>query len=102
MELFPHAHQIQSLVGDRNLFHYLFVRFVENSLWRHVENLYAMFDHLRQEFPGVIVQNCDGGGRLDWAIMRRFDNTDLSDWLRLPRAVKILNGMTWVLAPGAS
>ena len=75
--------------------------FVENSLWRHVENLYAMFDHLRQEFPGVIFQNCaGGGGRLDWGIMHRFDNTELSDWLRLPAcAVKILNGMTWVLPP---
>jgi len=74
--------------------------FVENSLWRHVENLYAMFDHLRQQFPGVIFQNCaGGGGRLDWGIMRRFDNTELSDWLRLPRAAKILNGMTWVLPP---
>ncbi len=74
--------------------------FVENSLWRHVENLYAIFDHLRQEFPGVIFQNCaGGGGRLDWGIMHRFDNTELSDWLRLPRAVKILNGMTWVLPP---
>jgi len=73
---------------------------VENSLWRHVENLYAMFDHLRQQFPGVIFQNCaGGGGRLDLGIMRRFDNTELSDWLRLPRAAKILNGMTWVLPP---
>ena len=25
--------------------------FVENSLWRHVENLYAMFDHLAR-VPG--------------------------------------------------
>ena len=36
--------------------------FVENSGWRHVENLYAMFDHLRQQFPKVIFQNCAGGG----------------------------------------
>lgn len=74
--------------------------FVENSSWRHVENLYAMFDHLRQQFPGVIFQNCaGGGGRLDWGILRRFDNTELSDWMREPRGVKILNGMTWVLPP---
>ena len=40
--------------------------FVENSGWHHVENLYAMFDHLRQQFPKVIFQNCaGGGGRLD-------------------------------------
>ena len=74
--------------------------FVENSSWRHVENLYAMFDRLRQQFPGVIFQNCaGGGGRLDWGILRRFDNTELSDWMREPRGVKILNGMTWILPP---
>src|SRR6202453_5426913 len=74
--------------------------FVENSSWRHVENLYAMFDRLRQQFPGVIFQNCaGGGGRLDWGILRRFDNPELSDWMRKPRGVKILNGMTWVLPP---
>jgi alpha-galactosidase len=74
--------------------------FVENAGWRHAENLYAMFDHLRQQFPKVIFQNCaGGGGRLDWGILRRFDNTELSDWMREPRGVKILNGMTWVLPP---
>lgn len=74
--------------------------FVENSLWRHVENLYAMFDRLRVQFPEVIFQNCaGGGGRLDWGILHRFDNTELSDWMREPRGVKILNGMTWVLPP---
>jgi alpha-galactosidase len=74
--------------------------FVENSQWRHVENLYAMFDRLRQQFPTVIFQNCaGGGGRLDWGILHRFDNTELSDWMREPRGVKILNGMTWVLPP---
>ncbi len=74
--------------------------FVENTLWRHVENLYAIFDHLRQQFPGVVFQNCaGGGGRLDWGIMHRFDNTELSDWMRGPRALKILNGITWLLPP---
>jgi alpha-galactosidase len=74
--------------------------FVENSGWRHVENLYAMFDRLRRQFPNVIFQNCaGGGGRLDWGILHRFDNTELSDWMREPRGVKILNGMTWVLPP---
>ncbi|MHB8216273.1 MAG: alpha-galactosidase [Candidatus Sulfotelmatobacter sp.] len=74
--------------------------FIENSSWRHVENLYAMFDRLRVQFPGVIFQNCaGGGGRLDWGILRRFDNTELSDWMRGPRGVKILNGMTWLLPP---
>lgn len=74
--------------------------FLENTQWRHVEALYAMFDRLRKQFPNVIFQNCaGGGGRLDYGIMQRFQNTELSDWLRAPRGLKILNGMTWVLPP---
>jgi alpha-galactosidase len=74
--------------------------FVENTEWRHVEALYAMFDRLRQQFPHVIFQNCaGGGGRLDLGIMQRFQNTELSDWMRAPRSFKIINGMTWILPP---
>ncbi len=74
--------------------------FLENTQWRHVEALYAIFDHLHKKFPNVIFQNCaGGGGRLDYGIMQRFQNTELSDWLRAPRGLKILNGMTWVLPP---
>ena len=74
--------------------------FVENSGWRYVDNLYAMFDRLRRQFPKVIFQNCaGGGGRLDYGILRRFDTTELSDWMRGPRGIKVLNGMTWLLPP---
>ncbi|MFN7995116.1 MAG: alpha-galactosidase [Bryobacteraceae bacterium] len=74
--------------------------FLENTEWRHVEALYAMFDRLRAQFPRVIFQNCaGGGGRLDLGIMRRFHNTELSDWMRGPRNLKILNGVTWILPP---
>jgi alpha-galactosidase len=74
--------------------------FLENTQWRHVEALYAMFDRLRAQFPRVIFQNCaGGGGRLDLGIMSRFHNTELSDWMRGPRSLKILNGMTWILPP---
>ncbi len=74
--------------------------FVENTLWRHVDALYAMFDRLHKKFPKVVFQNCaGGGGRLDLGIMERFQNTELSDWLRSPRGLKILNGMTWILPP---
>lgn len=74
--------------------------FLENTDWRHVEALYGIFDRVRKRFPKVIFQNCaGGGGRLDYGIMRRFQNTELSDWLRAPRGLKILNGMTWVLPP---
>jgi alpha-galactosidase len=74
--------------------------FTENTLWRHVEALYAMLDRLRKQFPHVIFQNCaGGGGRLDLGMMSHFQNTELSDWLRAPRGLKILNGMTWILPP---
>ncbi|HEX4484841.1 MAG TPA: alpha-galactosidase, partial [Terriglobales bacterium] len=74
--------------------------FVESSSWRYVDNLYAMFDRLRKRFPKVIFQNCaGGGGRLDYGIMRRFDTTELSDWMRGPRGIKVLNGMTFLLPP---
>jgi alpha-galactosidase len=74
--------------------------FVENTLWRHVDALYAMFDRLQKQFPKVVFQNCaGGGGRLDLGIMHRFQNTELSDWLRAPRGLKILNGLTWILPP---
>lgn len=74
--------------------------FTESTGWRYVDNFYAMFDRLRKQFPNVIFQNCaGGGGRLDWGILRRFHNTELSDWMRAPRGLKILNGMTWVLPP---
>jgi alpha-galactosidase len=74
--------------------------FVENTVWRHVETLYGIFDRVRARYPRVIFQNCSGGGgRLDLGIMRRFHNTELSDWMRGPRGLKILNGMTWILPP---
>ena len=76
--------------------------FTENTLWRDVDALYAMFDRLHKQFPHVVFQNCaGGGGRLDLGIMHQFQNTELSDWLRAPRGLKILNGMTW-MCPGDS
>ena len=59
-----------------------------------------MFDRLHKQFPEVIFQNCaGGGGRLDLGILQGFQDTELSDWMRLPRSVKIVNGMTWILPP---
>jgi alpha-galactosidase len=74
--------------------------FTENLLWRYYEALYGIFDRIHERFPRVILQNCaGGGGRLDYGILRRFHNTELSDWMRGPRNLKILNGMTWLLPP---
>jgi alpha-galactosidase len=74
--------------------------FTESLNWRYVDALYAIFDHVHERFPNVILQNCaGGGGRLDLGMLRRFHNTELSDWMRGPRNLKILNGMTWILPP---
>jgi len=74
--------------------------FVENTLWRHCEALYGLLDRVRARFPHVIFENCaGGGGRLDWEILRRFQITEISDWMRAPRGIKILNGLSFSLPP---
>lgn len=74
--------------------------YTEDLTWRYYEKLYEMFDGLRAEFPELVFQNCaGGGGRLDWGTMARFHNVELSDWMRLPRGVKILNGVSMSLPP---
>ncbi|MEW6753590.1 MAG: alpha-galactosidase [Candidatus Latescibacterota bacterium] len=74
--------------------------FSEDLTWRYYDALYAVFDRLRAVFPQVVFQNCaGGGGRLDWGTLARFHNTELSDWMRLPRGLKILNGVTMSLPP---
>ena len=74
--------------------------FTEDLTWRYYDNLYAMFDRLRARFPQVVFQNCaGGGGRLDWGTLARFHNSELSDWMRLPRGLRILYGVTVSLPP---
>ena len=74
--------------------------FNENTLWRHVEAIYDIFDKVRDRFPGIQLENCSsGGGRTDLGIVSRFTTTWVSDWMALPRTVRILNGMTMSLPP---
>jgi alpha-galactosidase len=74
--------------------------FVENTLWRHVETIWAIFERARRRFPHVIFENCaSGGGRLDLGMLRYFDHTEISDWMPAPRSLKILNGVTLQLPP---
>ncbi len=57
--------------------------FTEDLTWRYYDNFYRMFGELRAEFPGLVFQNCTGGGgRLDWETMSMFNNTELSDFIR--------------------
>jgi len=74
--------------------------FTEDLTWRYYDVLYGIFDRIRAKFPTLVLQNCaGGGGRLDWGTMARFHNAELSDWMRLPRGIKILNGVTMSLPP---
>ena len=73
---------------------------IEDLTWRYYEALFGIFDRLRERFPQVVFQNCaGGGGRLDWGTLGRFHNSELSDWMRPPRGIKILNGVTTSLPP---
>jgi len=75
-------------------------RFEENILWRYTEALYRIFDHIHQEFPTLLLENCaGGGGRTDLGMMKRFSKTQFTDWYRLPRGAKTLNGMSLCLPP---
>ena len=47
---------------------------------KYVENLYHLVENLRKEFPDVWFENCSsGGGRIDLAMMSRFDFNWVSD-----------------------
>lgn len=65
-----------------------------------MENLYAMLERITNKFPQVSFQNCAaGGGRLDLGILRYFHHTEISDWARPPREMRIFNGMITQLPP---
>ena len=89
-----HNHEI-GLGGTRVVGEY-----VENTLWRYYEAFARIFTELRRRHPGLVLQNCaSGGGRLDLGTMSLFHNTEMSDWLRNPRAIRIFNGLTMALPP---
>jgi alpha-galactosidase len=74
--------------------------FKEDLIWRYYENFYGMWERLVVKFPKVVFQNCSsGGGRLDWGVMRRFHNTEPTDFMRNPRNGRIFNGLTMSLPP---
>jgi alpha-galactosidase len=89
-----HNHQLCP-AGNRE-----YCGYTEDLTWRYYEALYAIHDHVRAAFPGVVFQDCSGGGsRLDWGTLQHFHNAEISDWMRLPRGVKIFNGHTLSLPP---
>ncbi len=74
--------------------------FMENTLYRHYEVLYGIFDRLRAKFPNLLLENCaSGGGRTDLGLVSRFHHTWVSDCQVAPRSVRIFNGMSLALPP---
>ena len=74
--------------------------FGENGIYRYYENLYAMFDRLREKYPDVVFENCaSGGARTDLGLVSKFTHTWVSDQQKAPISVAITNGMTMVLPP---
>lgn len=72
----------------------------ENTLWRHVEAMYAIFDNVRARYPKLQLENCSsGGGRTDLGMNSRFTTAWISDWMRMPRTLRILNGMSMAMPP---
>ncbi len=70
----------------------------ENTLWRHVEAMHAIFDTVRSRHPGLQLENCSsGGGRTDLGMNARFTTAWISDWMRMPRTLRILNGMSMAM-----
>jgi alpha-galactosidase len=73
---------------------------MENTLWRHVEVIHGIFDKVRRKYPDLQLENCSsGGGRTDLGMLSRFTTAWTSDWMRMPRTVRILNGMSLALPP---
>lgn len=74
--------------------------YIESGYWRYYEAQYAIYERLRQRFPGVIFENCaGGGGRTDIGMVRRFSHTWVTDWQVAPRSFAITNGMSMALPP---
>lgn len=72
----------------------------ENTSWRHFEALHGIFDRVRVRFPKLQLENCSsGGGRSDLGMNSRFTTTWISDWMKMPRTLRILNGMSIALPP---
>jgi len=74
--------------------------FAENEYWRHYEVVYAAYDRIRQEFPGVCLENCSGGGgRNDLGMLSRFHYACESDWSVMPYSIRAINALSHFIPP---
>ena len=74
--------------------------YTENTFLRYYDNVYSVYKRLRRDYPGVVFENCaGGGGRTDLGMVSCFTHTWVTDWQIHPRAFSITNGMTMALPP---
>ncbi len=72
----------------------------EQTLWRHYEAMYGIWERVRQRHPALILENCaGGGGRTDLGMCSRMDFTWFSDFVLAPRTVRMQQGMMLALPP---
>ena len=76
---------------------------VEDTAWRYYENLYGLLKRLAEKHPHVTWLNCaSGGARSDLGILQCGARaTVVSDYSVMPRAIKMINGLTMALPPEA-
>ncbi|MHB1152702.1 MAG: glycoside hydrolase family 36 protein [Eubacteriales bacterium] len=73
---------------------------IEGTSWLYFEKLYAIFDRIRNENPGLYFENCSGGGgRSDLGMMRRFDWMQATDNFAPAAQLRTVYGMSYALAP---
>jgi alpha-galactosidase len=75
--------------------------YVEDTAWRYYENLYGLLSRLAEKYPHVTWLNCaSGGARNDLGILQRYARaTVVTDYSVMPRAIKMINGLTMALPP---
>lgn len=96
MQIFKLDYNTHPLEGGQRLY----PDAIENSLWRHVEVIYRVFQRVQDEFPDVVLENCaSGGARNDIGILSRFHIACQSDWSSAPRSLKALNNLTIAIPP---
>lgn len=73
---------------------------LEGTSWEYYEYLFDIFKKVRARFPNLYFENCSGGGgRCDWAIMRHFDWTAVTDSFAPAAQLRVAYGMSMAFAP---
>ena len=71
-----------------------------DGLYQHYQGYYRVLEHIRQDFPHVVIENCSSGGlRIDLEMLRQTHLTFLSDPDWPVHDLQIFWGASTMLAP---